>query len=54
MPHRTDGIVGKLLSRKSSDEAPVDLDVAVDAYVRKCLLLDEDEVRDSEEPQVLE
>ena len=51
---REEGMFGKLLSRKSSDEAPVDLDVAVDAYVRKCLLLDEDEVRDSEEPQVLE
>ena len=52
VPH--DDMLGKLLSRKPSEGAPADLDSAVDAYVRKCLLLDEDEDTASEEPEVLE
>lgn len=50
---RIEGMFGKLLSRKT-DEAPVDIDIAVDSYVRRCLLLDPEEAEASEEPQVLE
>lgn len=53
MPHRTDGIVGKLLSRKSADSEPVDLETGVENYVRHLLLLDVPEGC-SEEPEVLE
>ncbi len=51
---REEGVFGKLLSRKSSDDASIDVEAAIDGYVRKCLLLDDDEAQASDEPQVLE
>ena len=43
----------KLLSRKSADSEPVDLETGVENYVRHLLLLDVPEGC-SEEPEVLE
>lgn len=52
LPHKDGGMLGKLLNRKGDSE-PVDLDTAVESYVRRLLLLDQPE-EPSEESKVLE